>query len=219
MNRHEVATLEEAQQEIADAFLANKSLEVTTAQGVRRFSVLPGMHEHTRAVHPTQLYSAIDAFLLCLFLIAYYPYRQHDGEVTAFTFTIHALSRFLLEIIRTDEGPVFGTGLSISQNISLVVLVIGLGLWVYIFSPGWPPGLAGTWRHGVKAFWRPKLRPDGNAISLERRYKAGDLLPATRRSQSVVDVAGLFSVPRIHFRPGSGFSVRVPIIAQELRIN
>ena len=132
MNRHEVATLEDAQQEMADAFLANKPLEVTTAQGVRRFSALPGTHERSRPVHPTQLYSAIDAFLLCLFLIAYYPYRQHDGEVTAFTLTIHAISRFVLEIIRTDEGPVFGTGLSISQNISLVVLVIGIGLWIYI---------------------------------------------------------------------------------------
>ena len=132
MNRHEVATLEDAQQEMADAFLAKSRWKLRLAQGVRRFSALPGTHEHSRPVHPTQFYSAIDAFLLCLFLIAYYPYRQHDGEVTALTLTIHAISRFVLEIIRTDEGPVFGTGLSISQNISVLVLVMAFGLWLYV---------------------------------------------------------------------------------------
>jgi phosphatidylglycerol:prolipoprotein diacylglycerol transferase len=140
INGHEVSTLDEAQEELVDAFLANKTLELTTAHGIRRFSALPGSHEHSQPVHPTQLYSAIDAFLLCLFLIAYYPYRQQDGEVTALTLTIHAISRFLLEIIRTDEGPVFGTGLSISQNISLVVLAIGIGLWIYILRR--PRGVA-----------------------------------------------------------------------------
>jgi prolipoprotein diacylglyceryltransferase len=46
--------------------------------------------------------------------------------------TIHPVMRFLLEIIRTDEGAVFGTGLSISQNISLLLLLAVAALWVYI---------------------------------------------------------------------------------------
>ncbi len=142
INRHDVHTLEEAQQAMADAFAADQALELTTPRGVRRFTVVAGTHEHSRPVHPTQLYSAIDAFLLCLFLLAYYPFRQHDGEVTAWTLTLHGVTRFLLEIIRTDEGPVFGTGLSISQNISLLVLAIALGLWVYVlrrpYGSVWP---------------------------------------------------------------------------------
>ncbi|HVU86396.1 MAG TPA: prolipoprotein diacylglyceryl transferase [Pirellulales bacterium] len=132
INRHNVDTLEEAQKQIAEAFAADKPLELATQRGVRRFSLMAGTHDHSRPVHPTQLYSAIDAFLLCLFLLAYYPFRQHDGEVTAWTLTLHGVTRFLLEIIRTDEGPVFGTGLSISQNISLLVLVIAAGLWIYV---------------------------------------------------------------------------------------
>ena len=79
-----------------------------------------------------QLYSATDAFLLCIFLIAYYPFRRRDGEVAALTLTLHPLSRFLLEIIRTDEGPVFGTGLSISQNISVAIFAGAIVLWIYL---------------------------------------------------------------------------------------
>ena len=66
-------------------------------------------------------------------LLAYYPFRRKDGEVTALTLTLHPISRFLLEIIRTDEGPVFGTPFSISQNISLLVLAGGICLWIYLW--------------------------------------------------------------------------------------
>ncbi len=91
-------------------------------------------------VHPAQIYSAVDALLLCLFLLAYYPYRQHDGEVFAWMITIHPISRFLQEVIRIDESSVFGTGLSISQNISILMLIAALGLWWHLL--GRPRGLA-----------------------------------------------------------------------------
>lgn len=80
-------------------------------------------------VHPTQLYSAIDAGLLCWFLWSYYPFRRRDGEVTAWMLILHPISRFLLEVIRVDESAVFGTGLSISQNFSIVFFVLALAGW------------------------------------------------------------------------------------------
>lgn len=83
-------------------------------------------------VHPTQLYSAIDAGLLCWFLWSYYPFRRRDGEVTALMLTLHPISRFLLEIIRIDESAVFGTGLSISQNFSVAFLVLTLVGWALL---------------------------------------------------------------------------------------
>jgi phosphatidylglycerol:prolipoprotein diacylglycerol transferase len=86
----------------------------------------------TRPVHPAQLYAAIDALLLCLLLLAYYPYRRRDGEVFALMITIHPVSRFLQEIIRVDESSVFGTSLSISQNVSILMFVGALGLWFYL---------------------------------------------------------------------------------------
>lgn len=83
-------------------------------------------------VQPTQIYSAVDALLLSFFLTVYYPYRRRDGEILALALTCHAVTRFLLEVIRTDEGAIAGTGLTISQNISLGVFVGAAGLWLYI---------------------------------------------------------------------------------------
>jgi phosphatidylglycerol:prolipoprotein diacylglycerol transferase len=45
---------------------------------------------------------------------------------------LHPISRFLLETIRVDEAPVWGTGLSISQNLSVGLFLVGLGLWVAV---------------------------------------------------------------------------------------
>jgi len=83
-------------------------------------------------VHPTQVYSTINALLLCLLLLAYDPFRRRDGELFALMLSIYPVSRFLIEILRTDESPIFGTGLSISQNVSLVILLFAAGLWFYV---------------------------------------------------------------------------------------
>ena len=48
----------------------------------------------------------------------------------AWAATIYPITRFLMEIIRTDEGPVFGTTLSISQNISLLILAGVAIFWI-----------------------------------------------------------------------------------------
>lgn len=87
---------------------------------------------HSLPVHPAQLYSAITAALIGWVLWSYYPFRRRDGQVIALMLMIYPISRFMEEIIRTDEPAVFGTGLSISQNISLAVFATGIGLWFYL---------------------------------------------------------------------------------------
>jgi len=86
-------------------------------------------------VHPTQLYSSLDAILLCLVLLAYEPFRRHDGETLALLFILHPLARFLVEAIRTDEPKdylkYFG-GMSISQVGSLLFVAAALALWFYL---------------------------------------------------------------------------------------
>jgi phosphatidylglycerol:prolipoprotein diacylglycerol transferase len=89
-------------------------------------------------VHPTQLYSAIDAGLLCLLLLAFDPFRTRDGQVLALMLTVHPIARFLLESIRTDEPKVYplpfaAHGVSISQLISVLIFIGAIGLWCYIF--------------------------------------------------------------------------------------
>ncbi len=96
--------------------------------------MLSGPAAGSQPTHPTQLYSFVEALLLCIFLLAYYPFRTRDGEVSALTMTIHPISRFLIEIIRVDEQPVFDTPWSISQNISLLILAGAACLWIYIYT-------------------------------------------------------------------------------------
>ncbi len=88
--------------------------------------------DRSRPVHPTQIYSAIDAAILGWLLWSFFPLRRRDGEAIALLLTVHPITRFLLEIIRTDEPAVFGTGMTISQNVSLVLLACGAGLWWYL---------------------------------------------------------------------------------------
>ncbi|NQU21837.1 MAG: prolipoprotein diacylglyceryl transferase [Candidatus Nealsonbacteria bacterium] len=94
-------------------------------------------------VHPTQIYSAINALLLCLLLLAYEPYRRRDGELFALMITIYAAVRYLLEMIRVDESGAMGTELTISQNVSLMILLGVSAMWVYIVLRPRTEGFAG----------------------------------------------------------------------------
>jgi phosphatidylglycerol:prolipoprotein diacylglycerol transferase len=82
-------------------------------------------------VHPTQLYAAIDGLFLLGLLTYYYPRRRRDGEVMALLMVAYPITRFLNECLRDDEGTVFA-GLTIAQVISVVLLVCGLGTWIYL---------------------------------------------------------------------------------------
>jgi phosphatidylglycerol:prolipoprotein diacylglycerol transferase len=84
---------------------------------------------HTPALHPTQLYSAINGLVLCILLSAFYPWRRRDGQVIALLLTVYPVTRFLIEILRADELPVAGTPFTISQNMSIILFLAGLGFW------------------------------------------------------------------------------------------
>lgn len=92
----------------------------------------PAAGTRSLPVHPTQVYSTINAALTAWLLWSWFPYRRRDGEVALLMFTLYPISRFLLEIIRTDEASIFGTGLSISQNVSLIALVLATVGWVFL---------------------------------------------------------------------------------------
>ncbi len=80
-------------------------------------------------VHPSQIYAAIDALLLCLLMWLWQPIPTRDGIVFFSAILIHAVSRFMLELIRSDESGQLGTDLTIAQLISLAlgsISVVGL---------------------------------------------------------------------------------------------
>ena len=104
--------------------------------GILRLSLTtPPPRSHP--VHPTQIYGSIGALLICLLLLAYDPFRRRDGELWALMLTVYAVTRFLEEVIRTDEPPILGTGMTVSQNVSLLLLLAAMGLWYYVLrQPG-----------------------------------------------------------------------------------
>lgn len=89
---------------------------------------LPQDALQTMALHPAQIYSSFNAVVLAVLTAAYYRYRKGDGSVVALALIMYPLSRFGLEIIRWDESGQLGTGLTISQLVSLGVAVLGLML-------------------------------------------------------------------------------------------
>ncbi|MDA1054145.1 MAG: prolipoprotein diacylglyceryl transferase [Planctomycetota bacterium] len=87
---------------------------------------------HSQPVHPTQIYSSINAALLCLVVWFAYPFRRRHGDILLLLFGLYSITRFLLEAIRTDEGGQLGTSFTISQLVSLGVLALCVGLWLVL---------------------------------------------------------------------------------------
>ena len=145
VNGSPTASFDQAAVALVEALASHQSLALRMTSGRTLDIPAVGLPSRSQPIHPTQIYSAINAGLLCWFLWSYYPFRRRDGEVVALLLTIYPITRFLLEILRTDESPVFGTGLSISQNISLAVFVGAIGLWIYLaYRPrqrAWDGGL------------------------------------------------------------------------------
>lgn len=103
---------------------------------------MPAVPHWSLPVHPTQLYSSINALVICLFLLAFERIRRHDGQVLAMMFMLYGVTRFLLEILRDDEPWIFAHtrfGLTIAQTISLGLVLVAVGLWIYVWRA--KPGL------------------------------------------------------------------------------
>ena len=86
-------------------------------------------------VHPAQIYSSGLSLLLCgtlLLLGRLRFYQQRGGLVFASFMILYSAGRFLIEIVRIDEDSFFGTGLTVSQNISVVVCLAGVVLFMYL---------------------------------------------------------------------------------------
>ena len=96
-------------------------------------------------VHPTQLYSSLNAACLCLIL--YLVWRRakslqraqetgrflaKPGCTFALMFVLYGITRFFIEFLR-DDNPLGFWGLTISQRLSLVLIIFGAGL-IVIFT-------------------------------------------------------------------------------------
>ncbi len=133
---HVVTTAGDAHRELTKLFEEKQGVALgVESKGILRLS-LPAPPPCSHPVHPTQIYSSIGALLICLLLLAYDPFRRRDGELWALMLTVYAVTRFLEEVIRTDEPPILGTRMTVSQNVSLLLLLAAMGLWYYLLRQG-----------------------------------------------------------------------------------
>ena len=80
-------------------------------------------------VHPTQIYSALYALAIFFVLFTFFKYRKRDGEGALLFGILYSIMRFLIEFVRSDNPKMFG-GLTVSQNISVLILVPCLAAFV-----------------------------------------------------------------------------------------
>jgi phosphatidylglycerol:prolipoprotein diacylglycerol transferase len=83
-------------------------------------------------LHPSQIYSAIDGFLIAGLTLWYSRYRRCPGDVLALGLLMSSVTRFLIEFVRGDEYGQWGTALTISQWIAVGLFATGIGLQVYL---------------------------------------------------------------------------------------
>lgn len=89
-------------------------------------------------LYPTQVFATIDAALLCALLWFAYPFRRREGQIFGLLLILYPVTRFIEESIRDDVGGYFGTSLTISQLVSLALLVVAVLYWVGLYASS-PP--------------------------------------------------------------------------------
>ncbi|MBN2023829.1 MAG: prolipoprotein diacylglyceryl transferase [Pirellulales bacterium] len=115
------------------AYFEERPLALRTAGGRDAQMAAVPIAPRSLPVTPTQPLATINALAIMLFLLACEPFCRRDGQLFAILLTLYPITRFILEIIRTDEHAVFDTSLSISQNVSILVLVGIVVFWIFVF--------------------------------------------------------------------------------------
>ncbi len=96
-----------------------QKIEVTTG----KYRCLP--------IHPTQIYSSAAGIVSCLILFLFWRRSQKSvkiiakpGSTFSLMFILYGIIRFFMELLR-DDNPFEFDGLTISQNISIAMIILG----------------------------------------------------------------------------------------------
>lgn len=108
----------------------------TTAESLRQFGVhvdpsVPS--DQVLRVHPTQLYESAAAFVMFAILMACSRRPHQKGRVFALFLVMMGIERFLVEIVRAKDDRFLGP-FTIAQLISVILVVVGAGLFTYSSS-------------------------------------------------------------------------------------
>lgn len=80
--------------------------------------------------YPTQIFEAIGNFIIFLVLHKLYKKSHKDGHIFLIYLILYSVLRFLIEFFRGDDRGNFFFGMSPAQNISIVILLVALTLFI-----------------------------------------------------------------------------------------
>ncbi len=84
-------------------------------------------------LHPTQLYSSVNAFLIFLILMAAKRFKKFDGFLVCLYMLLYSITRSIIEIFRGDDrGFVIEGMLSVSQFIGIILGLTSLLMLLYL---------------------------------------------------------------------------------------
>ncbi|MBA4191625.1 MAG: hypothetical protein C0467_26905 [Planctomycetaceae bacterium] len=92
---------------------------------------IPTFSPRTVGLYPTQLYETISMILIILLLLAFYPYRRHDGQLMVVLMLGYAVHRFINESLRIE--PSYNGGLTLSQWGSVIVFGAAVLMEAYLW--------------------------------------------------------------------------------------
>lgn len=129
LNNEKIDKLGEAKEFFAEG---PTTVHLLTTNGDSISWLMTTLPPRSLPTHPTQVYSSINALLLCLVMWFLYPYRRRHGEVLLALLVLYSFARFALEAIRSDEVGQWNTPFTISQIVSMMMLVVGVAVWFYL---------------------------------------------------------------------------------------
>lgn len=83
-------------------------------------------------VHPTFLYESVWNLCVFFFLLWFSRRKKFKGQIFFLYLGLYGLGRFFIEGLRADSLMLFGTGIAVSQALSLVLVIVSIVLQ-YLF--------------------------------------------------------------------------------------
>jgi phosphatidylglycerol:prolipoprotein diacylglycerol transferase len=85
-------------------------------------------------LHPTQLYSSVNNFIIFFILLMLHRKKRFHGQVFLWLLVLHSTARLFVERFRGDDrGMVLESGMTITQIVTLVILIAAI-VTLFIFK-------------------------------------------------------------------------------------
>ena len=81
-------------------------------------------------VQPTFLYESLWNFALVIVMIIMCRHKKFDGQILATYFIGYGIGRFWIEGLRTDQLLLWNTNIAVSQVVSILLIIAGIGICV-----------------------------------------------------------------------------------------